>query len=369
MIMYKDRINAITKYMDENAIDILIISAQSNIFYLTGFEGGLGLIFDLDRVPYLLVPRLDFERASYISNIENIVALTKEKAEFLPSENIFIGDLIDFIEKLASNKRVKIGLEKFSIGFKNYIRLKEEFGEKNLIDISPLVRDMRITKSMEEIQLIKNAINISEKAFQYAIDLIKPGVKECEVAGEIEYFMRKMGCRPAFETIVASGKFSAFPHGFASEKRIESGDIIVIDFGARYKGYVADITRTVFVKPISSRKRELLRMVMEAQEKAIDVLGEGIDICEPDKIVREMFREKNYLAFYNHSTGHGIGIDVHEPPRLYFKAEGKFKNGMIVTVEPGIYIPGYGGIRVEDDVLITSEGHRVLSSLEKEYIL
>ena len=356
--------------MDEKDIDIVLISSSSNIFYFTGFDGGIGLILDLNGSSHLLVPRLEFERASYFSHVDNIVALVKEKIETLPSENIFIGNLIKFIDSLIGNKKVKIGVEKCCIGLDNYTELEKRFGKNNLIDISSFIRDMRMIKSEEEIQLIKTAINVSEKAFQQAIGLIKPGIKECEIAGEIEYFIRRMGCKPAFETIVASGKFSAFPHGFASEKRIEEGDVVVIDFGAKCKGYVSDITRTILISPISSVKRNLLKMVIEVQEEAISILREGIDISEPDRIVRKMLKEKGYIAFFNHSTGHGIGIDVHEPPRLYFKSnEGKFRAGMIVTVEPGIYIPGYYGIRVEDDVLITNKGYITLTSLEKEYIL
>jgi Xaa-Pro aminopeptidase len=227
-----------------------------------------------------------------------------------------------------------------------------------------------LIKTDSEIKILKVAADIADAAFKHMVEYIRPGLTEMEVSNELEFFMRKAGATSSsFDTIVASGYRGALPHGVASDKIIEKGDMITLDYGAYYKGYVSDITRTLAVGEPDEKLKEIYDIVLQAQMRGMDGIKPGMSGKEADALTRDYITEKGYGEYFGHSTGHGIGLEVHEGPSLASKSEIILEPGMVVTVEPGIYIPGLGGVRIEDDTLITSDHNETLTHSTKDLII
>lgn len=226
-------------------------------------------------------------------------------------------------------------------------------------------------KSDEEIGFIKKAIEISDVAFSEALKIIKEGVSEKEIAGYMEYIQRKLGAEDrSFETILASGVRSAMPHGVASDKKIQKEEFITMDFGAYYNGYVSDMTRTVYYgNNITEKHKEIYNLVLEAQILGVNSIKEGVMSDEVDKIVRNFLTEKGYGKEFGHGLGHGIGLEIHELPYLSSVTQIELKENMVVTSEPGLYFDGWGGVRIEDDVVVKKDGREVLNKSNKELII
>ena len=228
-----------------------------------------------------------------------------------------------------------------------------------------------MVKDEKEIATIKKAIEISDVAFNEVLKIIKEGVSEKEIAAYMEYIQRKLGAENrSFNTIIASGYRSALPHGVASDKKIEKDEFITMDFGAYYDGYVSDMTRTIYYgNNITDRHKEIYNTVLEAQLLGIKTIKEGIKSNEVDTVVRNFFKEKGLAEAFGHGLGHGIGLDIHELPYLSAVTQIPLKENMAVTVEPGLYFDGWGGVRIEDDVLVTKNGCEVLNKSSKELII
>lgn len=209
-----------------------------------------------------------------------------------------------------------------------------------------------------------------DQGFAFVLEMIKPGMTEIEVANQLDFFMRSKGASGvSFETIVASGLRSAMPHGVASHKVIEKGELITLDFGCYYEGYVSDMTRTFAIGSIQPKLKEIYDIVLEAQLKVLAEAKPGLTGIQLDAIARDHIASYGYGDAFGHSTGHGIGLEIHEGPNVSFRADKQFVPGNVITDEPGIYLPGIGGVRIEDDLLITAEGNRVLTHAPKELII
>jgi Xaa-Pro aminopeptidase len=229
------------------------------------------------------------------------------------------------------------------------------------------ITQMRQIKGLEEIQQICRAIRIAQEGFTGLVQSLKAGLTENEVAAELEYRMRCWGAEKAsFDSIVACGPNAAKPHARTSEAKLVPGKSIVFDFGALFKGYCSDLTRTVWLGKMPPCFKDVYKVCLEAQLAAIEVIKPGIRTAEVDQVARAVITRAGYGKFFNHGLGHGLGLEVHEAPALSRLSDQVLEAGMVVTVEPGIYLPGKGGVRIEDDVLVTPKGHRVLSSLPKE---
>jgi Xaa-Pro aminopeptidase len=242
--------------------------------------------------------------------------------------------------------------------------------EAELVPVSGLVEKLRLIKTDAEIKILKEAAQIADAAFTHILSFIRPGVSELAVSNELEFFMRKQGAAASsFDIIVASGHRSALPHGVASEKLIETGEFVTLDFGAYYKGYCSDITRTITVGEPSQDLKDIYDVVLEAQLRGLDGIRAGVTGKEADALTRDYITEKGYGQYFGHSTGHGIGLEIHEGPGLSIRSDTVLEPGMAVTVEPGIYIAGLGGVRIEDDVIVTKEGNEILTHSPKELII
>jgi Xaa-Pro aminopeptidase len=254
--------------------------------------------------------------------------------------------------------------------FSEYQALHTELGAITLAPSVGLVEQIRAQKTADEIETIEQAIKIAETAYTQLLEEMKPGMTEKQLALRLEWLMRERGASGvSFDMIVASGARSALPHGVASDKAIATGELVTFDFGCYYQGYVSDITRTIAIGSCSEEQRTVYELVRVANEKTIAGLSAGMTAQAADAIARDFLTEAGYGEQFGHGTGHGIGLDIHEFPRLGVTSEDVLTEGMIVTVEPGIYLEGRFGVRIEDDVLLTADGYRVLTSLPKELII
>lgn len=239
-----------------------------------------------------------------------------------------------------------------------------------LISISDTIDQIRKVKDSGEIKLIQQAADIVDKTYEYILTVVKAGMSERKIKALLESKMLELGADgPSFDTIVASGHRGALPHGVASDKIIEKGDMITLDFGAYYKGYCSDITRTFAIGEPDPKLKEIYNIVLSSQLKAINEIKPGMTVKEADALARDYIKSHGYGKEFGHSLGHGIGLDIHEGPLLSKSSTGKLEKNNCVTIEPGIYIDGLGGVRIEDDILITENGCDVFTKCTKDLII
>ena len=240
-------------------------------------------------------------------------------------------------------------------------------------DVIPLtgeIEKIRLIKTEEELDLIVKACEIADQAYEYILTYVKAGMTELQVKNELEAHMTSLGASgPSFDTIVASGHRGALPHGVASEKVIESGDMVTLDFGAWYKGYASDITRSFGVGSVSEEMENIYNIVLESQLKALEEIQAGMTGQEADSIARDIIKANGYGDNFGHSLGHGFGLEVHELPGLAQKSTITLESGMCITIEPGIYVDGVGGVRIEDDALVTEKGLKKLTHSSKQLFI
>jgi len=239
-----------------------------------------------------------------------------------------------------------------------------------LVDSSNILTKIRQIKDESEIHILRQIISMTDQAFLQIAKMIQPGMTEVEISLELEFSLRKMGATDrSFDYIVASGLRSSLPHGVATEKKLEKNESLTLDYGGKYKGYCSDLTRTVFLGQPDSKQREIYNIVLEAQQAGIEALKPGITGQEADAVARQVMTKAGYGEYFGHGLGHALGIEVHETPRLNTRETQILQPGMVITVEPGIYIPGWGGVRIEDVILVNDNGVEVLTQAPKQFII
>lgn len=352
----KEKIEKLLARLEAENLDAIMVESEFNRTYVTGFTGtsGLALVSKFGCV-FITDFRYTEQAADQIKGFE-IVQHT--------------GPIYQELEKQVVNLGIKtIGVEKNLVTYGTFTNLQNVLSCE-IVPVQGIIEDLRLIKSPSEIKIIKEATEIADAAFSHILGFIQPGKTELEVSNELEFFMRKLGAKcSSFDTIVASGLRSALPHGVATSKVIESSEMVTLDFGAYYKGYCSDITRTVSVGKPSSEMENIYNIVLEAQLRGVNGIRPGMTGKEADALTRDYITEKGYGPQFGHSTGHGLGMEVHEQPSLSFKSDQVLQPGMIVTVEPGIYVAGTGGVRIEDDILITDTGVEILTKSSKELII
>lgn len=336
-------------------IDALLVTSSSNRFYLSGFKGSSGVLL-ITKEEAILVT--DFRYKTQAAEQAEGYRVVMHTAP-IPEE----------VAKLTKELSIqKLGFEQDHVTYSSYRTYEKqlESHETGLVPVTGLVEKLRLIKDESEIKIVKDAASIADAAFSHIIEFIRPGLTEREVSNELEFFMRKNGAASSsFDIIVASGYRSALPHGVASDKKIETGELVTLDFGAYYKGYCSDITRTVAIGNVSDELKEIYQVVYEAQMLGMKGIKPGMTGKEADALTRDYIASKGFGDYFGHSTGHGIGLDVHEGPALSMKSDTILEPGMLVTVEPGIYVSGIGGVRIEDDTLITKDGNESLTHSTK----
>ncbi|CQR46799.1 putative peptidase [Paraliobacillus sp. PM-2] len=350
------KIEKLRAVLNENKLDALLITNPFNRRYMSGFTGSAGVLLITEEKERLIT---DFR-------------YTQQASDQAPSFEI-IEHKQPIIKEVASQLRTlgikRIGFEKSNVTYAMYEQYEKE-AEVEWIPTEGMVETIRLIKTEDEISVLKEAARIADAAFEHILTVIKPGVTEIEISNELEFYMRKQGATSSsFDIIVASGYRSALPHGVASNKKIENGELVTMDFGALYGGYCSDITRTVAVGEISDQLKEIYDTVLQAQLKGVNGIKAGMTGKEADALTRDYITEKGYGEYFGHSTGHGLGLEVHEQPALSFKSNQFLEEGMIVTVEPGIYVPNIGGCRIEDDIIVKKDGNERLNHSPKELII
>jgi len=350
-----EKLEKLRDRFSELGIDGMLITNGYNRRYMTGFTGTAGVVVVGEK------------KAVFITDFRYVEQASRQISGYEIIQHM--GSIIDEVAKQAAALGIKkLGFEQDNLSFATY-KSYENTVQAELVPVSGVVEKLRLIKSDAEIKILKEAAEIADAAFQHILSFIRPGIREIDVANELEFFMRKNGAiSSSFDIIVASGYRSALPHGVATEKVIEKGEFVTLDFGAYYKGYCSDITRTVAVGEVSEELRNIYEIVLEAQLRGMAGIKPGMTGREADALTRDYITEKGYGDYFGHSTGHGIGLEVHEGPGLSIRTDTVLEPGMVVTVEPGIYIPGLGGVRIEDDTVVTKDGNESLTHSPKDLI-
>jgi len=325
----------------EKGFDGFLIVNEANLLYFTGFPGATCLLIPKNGENAIYVYSVNYEQAKAEGKGFQVELMKRD-------ENL--------MEKIATQvKAFKIKkLAVDMLNYENYRHLVKKLrGETKLKMQGKLVWELRKVKDEKELELMRKAGELTSKGMKVAYEMIGPGIKEYEVAGEIEYAMRKCGCwGTAFETIVASGARSAYPHGGCIDKKIREGDLVVVDIGATYQYYRSDMTRTLVAGKPSEKQKKIYEIVRLAQEKAFQAVKPEAKARDIDAVARKIIEDVEYGEYFVHGLGHGVGLEIHEPPTLNQESKDKLMIGNVVTIEPGIYIVGFGGIRIEDTVLV-----------------
>jgi Xaa-Pro dipeptidase len=338
------------KAFKEGKFDGYVVFDAVNLTYFTGLSGTNALLIPEDGESVLLVYGVNYEMA-------------KAEGKSFRVEKIKSGEKLT--DKIASQAEA-LGLKHVAfdtLDVESWQAFAKSIGDKSKLKADgSFVRELRKVKDDKEIELMRKAADLASIGMKVAYETLAPGWKEKDVAAEIEYAMRKQGSDgTSFETSVASAASSAYPHGGCSERKIREGDLVVIDLGAKYKFYCSDITRTLVAGKPSEKQKKLYQIVRKAYEKAYEAIKPSAKGCEVDSAGRKTIEEAGYGEYFVHGLGHGVGLEVHEPPTLSISSKDVLAAGNVVTDEPGIYLIGYGGIRVEDTVLVTKTGAEKLT--------
>lgn len=356
-----DRISKLREKIPVKAGQAALITSPVNRLYLSGLKSSKGWIFITPDESYFFVDFRYYAAAKKQVSSLNIVLTSDFKADLL---------------KIARKHQVKtVLIENDGITLSEVLKVEKWLKEGDIAlnkhnALDKALYSLRAKKTPIEIENVKIAQEIAENALRELLPLIRPGVTEKELAFELEFLLRKEGAEAiAFDLIVASGKTSAIPHAEPSDKPIEIGDFVTIDMGAVCAGYHSDMTRTVAVGAISDEQRRIYNVVLEAQKMAIDAVKPGISCKDIDAIARNFIAESGYANCFGHALGHGVGLEIHEKPFLSKRSEDILQPGMIITIEPGIYLANAFGVRIEDMLLVTADGHENLTAIEKELII
>lgn len=355
--MHNTRLTKLRALMADNHTEALLVTSDVNRKYMSGFTGSSGMLL------------ITANKALLYSDFRYRTQAPAQAASFEFIEHK--ADVLDSILETAAQLNItKLAFEAHDLSYESYMAYVDKLQGIELIPAGKWIEKLRIVKDDAEIRIIREAALLADNTFNHIVGFIQPGMRELDIALEMEFFMRRHGATStSFETIVASGERSALPHGVASERVVQSGEFVKLDFGAYYQGYCSDITRTVMLGKPTDQHRTIYNIVLEAQLATLEGIRPGMTGREADAIARNIITKHGYGDLFGHGTGHGIGMEIHESPRLSLTGDIVLEPGMVVTVEPGIYIAGFGGVRIEDDVVITSSGVDILTQAPKDFIV
>jgi len=348
------RIHNLRTLLREKGLDGLLLYKPENRRYASNFTGSTG---------YVLVTKED---AKFITDFRY---LEQASTQCVGYDVIEINNRKTITDVLNDFRIGKLGVEEDFMTYGQYINFSDKLVKTELVPLDGMLVKLRSVKTTEEVKYIEQAAVVADKAFNHILHFVKPGMSELEIGLELEFFMKKTGAsKLSFDSIVASGKRSSLPHGVATEKIVEVGDMITLDFGCIYNGYCSDMTRTFVLGKANDKQKEIYSVVLEAQIASLESVKPGITGAELDEIARDIISKKGYGKYFGHGLGHGVGLEVHELPHINVRGNVPMEPGMIITIEPGVYIPDFGGVRIEDLVLVTNNGYKVLSKSTKDLI-
>ena len=350
---FESRRRKVAEGFSERKIDALLVAFSPNLRYLTGFTGSNGNLLLLRGVAILFTdPRYQIQVAQEVNCQVHI------------SKGPLVPDVVAAIARLGLRR---IGYEPARMTCEALDSLQGHLPMKStLVPVNGCVEGLRMIKSAEELALIRRSVETNSKAFEAAVRRVRPGMKEQDLAAELEYRMRRLGAeKPSFETIVAGGARSALPHAQPTSARLATGQLVVVDMGALQDGYCSDMTRMLFLGTPSAKVKRTYRAVLEAQLAGVDAVRPGVSTARVDAAARNVLKAHGLADAFVHSTGHGLGLEIHEPPRIGKKDKTRLAPGMAITIEPGVYLEGFGGIRIEDTVVVTETGCEILTPTSK----
>ncbi|WP_135550338.1 M24 family metallopeptidase [Paenibacillus cymbidii] len=353
--MEQKRLARLRQAMASGQLEAALITNGHNRRYLTGFTGTSGYVLVTADKSYFLT---DFRYMTQAAAETSGYEIVEHKPN--PWETVK--------ELLAESHIGQLAFEQADVSFGTYRKLGDALPDITLVPADQLVDKLRMIKDASELAVIAEAAELADRTFEWIKGKLKPGVTEKEIALEMEMYMRQNGATSSsFDTIVASGERSALPHGVASDRKLAANEFVKLDFGAYYKGYCSDLTRTVVLGKPNAKHKEIYDIVLEAQLNVLDKLRPGMTGVEGDALARDLIEKAGYGDRFGHGTGHSFGMEIHESPRLSRLCDTVLEPGMTMTVEPGIYLPGFGGVRIEDDIVMTETGIRLLTHAPKTF--
>jgi Xaa-Pro aminopeptidase len=355
--MFRDRRARLCARLEELGLRFLLVTKPTNIFYLTGFRGSAGvLMIGPGRARLWVDPRYTLQAREQ-----------SRGSEVVETRRPFSCDVGAWIRRARPSA---IGFEDAHLTAAALAEFRRDGASSRRVrwrGVGGLLEELREVKDAWEIERIREAGNLTARVFTEVLPLVKPGVRENDLAAELDFRMKRNGGEgPAFETIVASGARSAWPHARASSRQLRGGELVIFDLGAILAGYAADMTRTLYLGVPRRRARRLYESVAEAQQETVQSLCAGLRAGDADAVARQALARRRLEQFFTHSTGHGVGLEVHERPRLARGETTLLQVGAVLTVEPGLYVAGYGGVRIEDTVLLGANGAEILTPAPKE---
>lgn len=357
--MKEVRLNRLRETFEKNKIDALLITQLDNVKYISGFSGSTAVVVvTTDRAVILVDPRYTLQAAKEAEGLEI-------REYFGIAQTEAAAGLLD---DLAPER---VGFEADHLTVSQHQRLKKAVTKPiKLVPTTDIVSSLRLVKDADEIKRIKKAVKIADDCFTHILGYLKPGIRERDIAVEIDSFMRTNGAEaPSFETIVAAGPNAAFPHAKPGDAKIKAGQFVKMDYGAFYNLYASDITRTVAIRKATQKMKEIYNIVLEAQLASLAAIKPGLKGEDIDAVARNIITEKGYGENFGHGLGHSLGIAVHDGPGFSKMSGIILEPGMVMTVEPGIYIEGWGGVRIEDDIVVTEKGCDILTKSTKELLI
>ena len=344
------RLRRLFPLLIQNKIDGLLVSSWPNVSYLSGFKGTESWALVSPKGLYFITDSRYLEQAE--NEVRGFSVILRDKK-----------GVADIVAGLAGKMKLRaVGFEASIITYAFYLGLEKSLGKEKLKGTRGLVESLREIKDESEVRQIKKSADIAVRGYHYVRQMVRPGMKEREVQGRLEYFTKSLGAeKPAFDIIIASGARASMPHCQTNETVIQKNQSVLVDMGVVYEGYHSDLTRPIFLGKISSLQKKIYEIVWNAQRSGIQKARPGTPARVVDAACRRSIEKQGYGKYFGHGTGHGVGLEIHEAPTVSSKSATILKPGMVITVEPGVYLPGKFGIRIEDMVLITERGNEVLT--------
>ena len=344
------RLKGLFKSFGKAGIDALLVSSWPNVSYVSGFKGTESWVWVSPKGLYFITDSRYAEQARREAKGFTIILRDKKSVSEIAAD-------------LAAKMKFKsLGFEAMIVTYSFYSALARHVGKDRIKPTADLVENLRLRKDPVEIDLMQKSADIAVKGYHYVREIATPGMSEREIQGRLEYYTKSLGAeKPAFDIIIASGPRSSMPHCQTNETRVLDNQVVLVDMGVVYDGYHSDLTRPIFLGKLSPFQKKIRQIVWDAQRAGIKKAAPGVSCKEVDQACRDFIHKKGYGDCFGHGTGHGVGLEIHEAPTVSGKSQTVLEPGMVITVEPGIYLPGKLGIRIEDMVLITQKGNEVMT--------
>lgn len=352
-----EKLEKVRRVLAQNELPAGLITLITNVKWLTGFSGSYGVcVVTKSNFVFISDSRYAEQAHEQVKDAEVLIFQSPRTAPEVLSEVV------------SKYEISKMGFEADHVTVSGLKKWQEKLESVELVPVERFIDPLRMVKTDEEIQAVRRACGLADACFTHVSRMFQIGVTEYDIAMEIEFYLRRQGAKNAFDPIVVSGERSARPHGEPSERKLQKGDFVTLDFGANLNGYNSDLTRTVFIGEPTEEHKRVYNAVLEAQLGALDMMKPGVKAEDVDSYSREILKKHDLAQYFGHGLGHGLGSTVHDVGRMGQKSEDVLEEGQIWTVEPGAYIPGFGGVRIEDDVVITKDGIDILTKTPKDLL-